>query len=66
MPIDGNFVAQRFMPELCFNIGASGYGNFKNGLKKLTSAINGDGKFNYNDAAASRDTARRWVADSQN
>lgn len=50
MNIDGNFVVQRFMTELCFNIGARGYGNFKNGLMKLTSAVNGDGKFSYNDA----------------
>ena len=51
MQISGNYVAQRFMTELCFNIGASGYGNFKNGLKKLSSAVNGDGTYSYNDAA---------------
>ncbi|MGD8559095.1 MAG: hypothetical protein PVH04_05500 [Gammaproteobacteria bacterium] len=51
MNIDGNYVVQRFMTELCFNIGATGYSKFKNGLKKLTSAVNGDGEFTYNDAA---------------
>ena len=49
--IDGNYAVQRFMTEMCFNIGASGYAKFKNGLKKLASAVNGDGKFTYNDAA---------------
>ena len=51
MEIGGNYVVQRFMTELCFNIGANGYSKFKNGLKKLTSAVNGDGQFTYNDAA---------------
>jgi len=51
MNISGNYTVQRFMTELCFNIGASGYSKFKNGLKKLTSAVNGDGQFTYNDAA---------------
>ena len=51
MQIDGNFVVQRFMTELCFNIGAAKYAKFKNGLRKLTSAVNGDGQFTYNDAA---------------
>jgi len=51
MEIGGNYVVQRFMTELCFNIGAKGYSKFKNGLKKLTSAVNGDGQFTYNDAA---------------
>ena len=52
MKIDGKYVVQRFMTEMCFNIGFDGYSGFKNGLKKLTSAVNGDGKFTYNDAAA--------------
>ena len=51
MNIGGNYVVQRFMAELCFNIGAAGYAKFKNGLRKLTSAVNGDGEFTYNDAA---------------
>jgi len=51
MKIDGNFVVQRFMSEMCFNIGADSYANFKNGLKKLASAVNGDGQYSYNDAA---------------
>lgn len=49
--IDGNYVVQRFMAEMCFNIGVNGYANFNNGLKKLASAVNGDGEFSYNDAA---------------
>lgn len=49
--IGGNYVVQRFMTELCFNIGQRGYSKFKNGLKKLTSAVNGDGQFTYNQAA---------------
>jgi len=51
MNISGNYVVQRFMTELCFNIGAGGYSKFKNGLKKLASAVNGDGGFSYNDTA---------------
>ncbi len=49
--IDGNYVVQRFMTELCFNIGKAGYLNFRNGLKKLASAVNGDGNYSYNNAA---------------
>lgn len=51
MNVDGNYAVQRFMTELCFNIGAGGYSKFKNGLKKLASAVNGDGEYSYNDAA---------------
>jgi lysozyme len=51
MSIEGNYAAQRFMTEMCFNIGAAGYSKFKNGLKKLASAVNGDGQHSYNDAA---------------
>lgn len=51
MRIAGNYVVQRFMTEMCFNIGVSGYSKFRNGLMKLTSAVNGDGRFSYNDAA---------------
>jgi len=51
MDIGGNYVVQRFMTELCFNIGAANYSKFKNGLKKLASAVNGDGEYTYNDAA---------------
>jgi len=51
MAVDGNYVVQRFMTEMCFNIGVGNYAKFKNGLKKLASAVNGDGKFTYNDAA---------------
>jgi len=51
MQIAGNVVVQRFMTEMCFNIGAGRYRGFKNGLKKLTSAVNGDGEFTYNQAA---------------
>lgn len=51
MQIEGNDVVQRFMTEMCFNIGAAGYSKFKNGLKKLTSAVNNDGNFTYNQAA---------------
>ena len=51
MNIGGNYIVQRFMTELCFNIGAAGYSKFKNGLKKLASAVNGDGEYTYNDAA---------------
>ena len=51
MNISGNHVVQRFMTELCFNIGATGYSKFRNGLKKLTSAVNGNGEFTYSDAA---------------
>ena len=51
MNISDNYVVQRFMTELCFNIGATGYSKFKNGLKKLASAVNGDGEFTYSDAA---------------
>jgi len=51
MRVNGNYVVQRFMTELCFNIGAAKYAKFKNGLRKLTSAVNGDGQFTYNDAA---------------
>ena len=36
---------------MCFNIGAKRYAGFKNGLKKLASAVNHDGKYTYNDAA---------------
>jgi len=49
--IGGNYVVQRFMTEICFNIGAGGYSKFRNGLKKLASAVNGDGDYTYNDAA---------------
>ena len=51
MNIDGNYVVQRFMAEMCFNIGAGAYSNFKNGLKKLASAVNSDGGSTYSDAA---------------
>ena len=51
MDIAGNYVVQLFMTEMCFNIGKGGYSQFRNGLKKLASAVNGDGKFTYNDAA---------------
>jgi lysozyme len=51
MNISGNHVVQRFMTEMCFNIGAAGYSRFKNGLKKLASAVNGDGQYTYNEAA---------------
>ena len=51
MQIDGNYVVQRFMAEMCFNIGAGAYAKFINGLKKLTSAVNGDGDFTYSDSA---------------
>jgi lysozyme len=51
MEIDGNYVVQRFMAEMCFNIGAGSYARFKNGLRKLTSALNGDGESTYNDSA---------------
>jgi hypothetical protein len=37
--IDGNYVVQRFMTEMRFNIGANGYSKFKNGLLKLASAV---------------------------
>jgi GH24 family phage-related lysozyme (muramidase) len=49
--IGGNYTVQRFMTEMCFNIGAGGYSKFKNGLKKLASAVNQDGEWTYNDAA---------------
>lgn len=49
--VDGNYTVQRFMTEMCFNIGAAGYAKFRNGLKKLASAVNGDGQYTYNDAA---------------
>lgn len=49
--IGGNYVVQRFMTEMCFNIGKSGYLEFKNGLRKLASAVNNDGEFTYNEAA---------------
>ena len=51
MNIAGNLVVQRFMTEMCFNLGEAGYSNFKNGLRKLASAVNQDGQFTYNDAA---------------
>ncbi len=51
MNIAGNDVVQRFMTEMCFNIGVSGYRGFRNGLKKLASAVNGDGQWRYGDAA---------------
>ncbi|MDQ6966523.1 MAG: hypothetical protein Q9M23_06335, partial [Mariprofundaceae bacterium] len=51
MQIAGNVVVQRFMTEMCFNIGAGKYRGFKNGLKKLASAVNGDRGFTYNQAA---------------
>ncbi len=51
MQIESNLIVQRFMTEMCFNIGANAYANFKNGLKKLRSAVNGDGEFTYNNAA---------------
>ena len=49
--IGGNYTVQRFMTEMCFNIGANGYSKFRNGLKKLASAVNQDGEWTYNDAA---------------
>jgi lysozyme len=51
MNINGNYVVQRFMTEMCFNIGAKRYAKFRNGLKKLASAVNKDGQYTYNDAA---------------
>lgn len=51
MNIAGNFVVQRFMAEMCFNIGATAYTKFKNGLMKLTSAVNGDGAYTYDESA---------------
>ncbi len=51
MNISGNWVVQRFMTEMCFNLGKSNYSKFKNGLRKLASAVNQDGQFTYNDAA---------------
>ena len=51
MSISGNWVVQRFMTEMCFNLGKSSYWKFKNGLRKLASAVNQDGQFTYNDAA---------------
>jgi lysozyme len=51
MHIAGNLVVQRFMTEMCFNLGETGYSNFRNGLRKLASAVNQDGQFTYNDAA---------------
>lgn len=51
MNIGGNHVVQRFMTEMCFNIGSGGYSKFRNGLKKLASAVNKDGQYNYNEAA---------------
>lgn len=51
MNIGGNSVVQRFMAEMCFNVGEAGYAKFRNGLRKLTSAVNGDGQFTNNDAA---------------
>lgn len=51
MNIAGNLVVQRFMTEMCFNLGEAGYANFRNSLRKLASAVNADGQFTYNDAA---------------
>jgi lysozyme len=51
MNIDGNYVVQRFMTEMCFNMGANGDSKFKNGLLKLASAAKQNGDFSYNDAA---------------
>ena len=51
MKIDRNYTVQRFMVEMCFNIGAGSYRKFTNGLKKLTSAVNGDGDYSYNESA---------------
>lgn len=51
MQISGNYVVQRFMAEMCFNIGAGAYSKFNNGLKKLASAVNHDGDYSYHDAA---------------
>jgi lysozyme len=51
MQIAGNHTVQRFMTEMCFNIGKSGYAKFRNGLTQLASAVNGDGQYTYNDAA---------------
>ncbi len=51
MQISGNFVVQRFMAEMCFNIGAGAYSYFHNSLRKLKSAVNGDDTYSYNDAA---------------
>jgi GH24 family phage-related lysozyme (muramidase) len=51
MNIAGNLVVQRFMTEMCFNLGEGSYSNFRNGLRKLASAVNQDGQFTYNDAA---------------
>jgi len=65
MQIDGNATVQRFMTEMCFNIGARKYAGFKNGLKKLTSAVNGDGQFTYNDAADEH-LDSKWARDVGN
>ncbi|TQV87288.1 hypothetical protein [Aliikangiella coralliicola] len=51
MNIGGNYVVQRFMTELCFNIGHGGYSKFKNGLRKLTAAVNRTGEYTYSHAA---------------
>lgn len=56
MDIADNQVVQRFMVEMCFNIGAGTYRKFRNGLKKLTSAVNDNTAsdsqvYNYNQAA---------------
>jgi len=65
MQIDGNDTVQRFMTEMCFNIGAGKYAGFKNGLKKLASAVNGDGQFSYNDAADEH-LDSKWARDVGN
>ncbi|MFQ5519589.1 MAG: glycoside hydrolase family protein, partial [Mariprofundus sp.] len=66
--IGGKYVVQRFMTELCFNIGSGSYRKFKNGLRKLTSAVNGeiDSKegriFTYTEAADEH-LASKWKED---
>jgi GH24 family phage-related lysozyme (muramidase) len=47
MNIDRNYVVQRFMTEMCFNIGANRYSKFKSGLLKLASAVEKNGDFSY-------------------
>jgi len=65
MQIGGNDTVQRFMTEMCFNIGARKYAGFKNGLRKLQSAVNGDGLYTYNDAADEH-LDSKWATDVGN
>ncbi len=51
MNIAGNYTVQRFMVEMCFNLGEVRYAKFKKGLTKLAEAVNQTGKNSYNDAA---------------